>query len=161
MAMSKALQNRQWWAEAGNLRKARWLAEPTWFNRDHSPGITCNDKVRNGHTRSDYTLSQEFDHEPLRFTFHAQLRMAQRNLSDEDIYNVLLYGETWYKAGAIIMYLRRKDIPLARRSDQRWQRLIGATVVVTCKGEQVVLTAYRNRRFGLHQIKRKPDYGWN
>ena len=86
--------------------------------------------------------------------------MAQRNLSDEEVAVVLLYGQIWHKAGAVISYLRQKDLPQAAQSDQRWQQLIGA-IVVTTTDERIVLTAYRNRRSGLRKIKRKPDYGWN
>jgi len=84
--------------------------------------------------------------------------MAQRNLSEEEISYVLLHGQAWHKAGAVITHLRRKDIPQA---DRGRQELIGATVVIEPDNRQTVLTVYRNRRAGLGKIKRKPDYGWN
>lgn len=94
----------------------------------------------------------------LHLTGHAKRRLAQRNLSNEEIGYVLLYGQTWHKAGATITFLREKDIPFADCADQRLHQLIGA-IVITTDSEQVVLTAYRNRRSGLHKIKQKPDYG--
>lgn len=91
-------------------------------------------------------------------THHAEHRQAQRNLSDRDIAYVLLYGQRFHKAGAVIVHLRAKDLPYADRADQRCQKLVGTTVVLTRTGRRRVLTAYRNRRSGLRHIKRKQDY---
>lgn len=93
-------------------------------------------------------------------TAHAKLRMAQRNLSNEEVSYVLLYGQSWHKAGATITYLREKDMPFADQAEQKLQRLIGAIVVTTTDSDRVILTAYRNRRSGLRNIKHKSDYGW-
>lgn len=89
------------------------------------------------------------------WTQHAEQRAIQRNLPDEALEVVLLYGETLHRAGAVIYFLRRRDVmsdDAARSSSGRW---IGATVILDST-QQRVLTVYRNRR-GLRRLKRKPD----
>ncbi len=85
-------------------------------------------------------------------THHAEWRMAQRNLSLDDILLVLDYGERFYRAGAIFFYLRKCDIPdeLLRE----YGRLEGTTVVISREMPRV-LTVYRNRQKGLRRVKRK------
>ena len=104
--------------------------------------------------------NQFYDHlsHTLGTTRHAEYRKAQRNLSDRDIDYVLLYGQRFNKAGAVLVHLRAKDLPYLDRADQRCQKLVGTTVVLTKQGRRRVLTAYRNRRSGLRHIKRKIGY---
>lgn len=85
-------------------------------------------------------------------THHAEWRMAQRNLSLEDILIVLDYGERLYRAGAVFFFLRKCDIPKELR--RKFGRLEGTTVVMS-RETPLVLTVYRNRQKGLRHVKRK------
>jgi hypothetical protein len=58
----------------------------------------------------------------------------------------------------VIVHLRGKDIPRWRQHDRRYARLEGTTVVLG-RDREVVITAYRNREGGLHEIKCKRRYG--
>lgn len=88
---------------------------------------------------------------------HTQLRMAQRNLSLDDVRYVLEYAHKLHKAGALIFYLRKKDIPPWDRSNARLSRLAG-TAVVAARDGRVIVTTWRNLRSGLHHLKKKPDF---
>lgn len=161
MAKSKALQSQQWWEEIGNSTKVRCTVQPLWLDRARWQILPKPKETNNKQSEPIFIYDNNAATSAIRLTAHAELRLAQRNLSIDEIGYVLLYGQTWHKAGAVIKYLRRKDIPGTDQADQRRQRLIGATVVLTADGERVVLTAYRNRRCGLKKIKTKPEYGWN
>ena len=88
---------------------------------------------------------------------HTQLRMAQRNLSLDDVQYVMEYAQKLHKAGALIFYLRKKDIPTWDQPNARIARLAGTAVVVTRDG-RLVMTTWRNLRTGLHHVKKKPDF---
>jgi len=96
-------------------------------------------------------------------TGHAEQRMAQRNVSLQDIRFVLEHGERLHRAGAVFFHLGKCNIPKAQR--RRADRLEG-TVVVLSRDHPVILTVYRNRQGGLGRIKRKaarsryPKYLW-
>jgi hypothetical protein len=157
MARSKAWQAQQWWTEINSLTRGRCIAQFDW-DEPTSQSVIARSKPVNNYPPASTQSSFAYVDMALAPTWHAQQRMAQRNLSAAEIEYVLLYGQSWHKAGAIIVYLRRKDLPSSDQLDQRWQQLIGTTVVMSTISERVVLTAYRNRRSGLRQIKRKPDY---
>jgi hypothetical protein len=89
-----------------------------------------------------------------RLTHHARKRMAQRNVTDEDLGLVLKYGARVYAAGAVFYYLGATHIPPHRRNDPSLTRLHGATIVLAAD-HSCVLTVYRNRQNGLRYIKRK------
>lgn len=156
MAAQKATQAKEWWEEinAANLKTTTpsvFLAQRC--RRAKGKNSRCFDS----HAALSAGLPNQVS---VYFTRHAQQRMAQRNLSDEEIKYVLLHGQTWHKAGVIIMHLRQKDIPRTNQTDQRCQQLIGATVILSTGNRSTVITAYRDRQSGLKQIKNKPDYGW-
>lgn len=90
-------------------------------------------------------------------SMHAYLRGAQRNLLPEDIEYVERWGQEFRRDGAVITYLRDRDIPHEDRADDRRMRLAG-TAVVKSPGRETCITTWRNRRRGLKVIKRKPDY---
>ena len=160
MAISKALQAQQWWAEIGQSTTIKCRAQPTWLERARWQTEPITGNVHEVYAETASFSADEFADQHLHLTAHAKLRLAQRNLSIDEINYVLLYGQAWHKAGAVINYLRRKDIPKADRADQRRKRLIGTTVVMV-ESKPTVLTAYRNPRSGLRRIKRKPNYGWH
>lgn len=90
-------------------------------------------------------------------TNHAQTRMAQRNLTLEDVYFVLENGQRIHRAGAIFFFLGKRNIPEKLRSDQEHVRLEGS-VVVTSRRLPRIITVYRNRSNGLRRIKRKVQW---
>jgi hypothetical protein len=80
--------------------------------------------------------------------------MAQRNVSERDIAFILCYGQKLHRAGAIVFYLRQRDIPPDKQADEDYARLEG-TAVVTNRHFSRILTVYRNRQSGLRHIKQK------
>lgn len=78
----------------------------------------------------------------LELSEHAQLRMAQRNLSVEDLEYVLQNGQSGYVSGARYYYLGKRDIPEPDQHDSRTSQIEGATFLVS---DNTVITAYRNR----------------
>jgi hypothetical protein len=82
---------------------------------------------------------------------HAVTRMAQRNLSAEDVEYVIQFGCRVWSGGALHYFLRYNDIPKVDR--KRVQRLEGTTVLMDRSG-QYIITVYRNRR-GLKGIRQK------
>jgi hypothetical protein len=92
-----------------------------------------------------------------RLTKHAQLRVAQRNLDQEAIEYVICYGERLHRAGALIYFLRKRDIPVWDQVDPECSRLAGTAVILTKDGRQVI-TSWRNQKNGLRKIKKKPKF---
>ncbi len=90
------------------------------------------------------------------YSQHALRRCAQRNLALDDIHYIMLYGEFFHKAGSVIYFLRDCDVPILDRANSRRMRLVGSAVICSPDGEKM-LTAWRNRKYGLSKIKRKPD----
>lgn len=85
---------------------------------------------------------------------HAGKRMAQRNISLEDIDFVLDHGQRLHKAGAVFFFLGKSDIP--RKWQRRFERLEGTTLVMSTE-TSTLITVYRNRQKGLRHVKRKAD----
>lgn len=90
-------------------------------------------------------------------TDHARQRMAQRNVSKQQLSFILEHGQETHCAGARLVYLRRKDIPESCRRVDKFARLEGVTVVLS-SDSPTVMTLWRNRRHGLRHIRRKPRY---
>lgn len=90
-------------------------------------------------------------------TQHAALRTAQRNLSAEQLNYVMAHGRKFRQAGALIIYLRKRDIPEWDRPIDRWMRLAGTAVILTRDGRRII-TVWRNRQKGLRRIKRKEKH---
>ena len=97
----------------------------------------------------------------LNLTQHAVLRMAQRNISLDDLEYVLEHGERVHKTGVTIYILRKRDIPQNDRKKSEITRLEG-TVVLTGfsqDGNLEVITMYRNKSaFRTLRCKEKYDY---
>jgi len=93
----------------------------------------------------------------IKFTDHSTVRAAQRNLSGEEVYYVMHYGKQFHKAGALICFLRRRDIPEWDQCNDRLIKLVGTAVILTKDG-RTVITVWRNRKQGLKKIKRKPEF---
>ena len=91
-------------------------------------------------------------------TMHAGCRQAQRNLSNRDIAFVFAYGRHVRAAGALHIFLGRRDIPKASDVARHFSHLEGTVLVVDdTAGVPVLITAYRNRH-GLKAIRLKTKY---
>jgi hypothetical protein len=160
MATSKALQAKAWWDTLRVSGSASKFVRPKLPGRVRHQTDLRTRQANSAQPQSGSLRLQQTLKDKIRVTGHAEYRQAQRNFSDQDIIYVLLYGQIFHKAGAVLTHLREKDLPYPDRANQRYQKLIGTTVVMTKDQSQFVLTLYRNRRDGLQHIKRKPDYGW-
>jgi len=91
------------------------------------------------------------------YSNHALVRLAHRNLNPDEIDYVIQYGQCFHQAGALIYYLRKRDLPAWDRLDDHWLRLAGTAVILTKDGRRVI-TTWRNPQRGLKHIKCKPKY---
>ena len=90
---------------------------------------------------------------------HADRRLAQRNLSFDDVRYVFAHGRVHHAGKAMFVYLGLRDIPADDRRDDHIRRLEGTVLVLDpCTGQHLT-TAYRNRRKGSRDIKRKSKHG--
>ena len=92
-----------------------------------------------------------------KLNWHARQRSAQRNVSAAEVQYVIDHGQRFHKAGALIYFLRRCDVPEDDLNDDERTRLMGTAVILTKDGRRVI-TIWRNRRDGLKHIKHKPKY---
>ncbi len=90
---------------------------------------------------------------------HAGRRLAQRNLSDRDVSYVLSHGRLIHRGHARFVHLGRRDIPADHLRDDRIRRLEGTILVLDAYSGEHLTTAYRNRRRGIRDIKRKLKRG--
>ena len=88
----------------------------------------------------------------LQITRHAQQRLAQRALSFADLRYIFQHGHLYRTSDARIYYLRQVDIPQGQ--ERQSARLVGAAAI-TCKEQAFLITAWRNRKNGLRNIRRK------
>lgn len=95
------------------------------------------------------------DRHPPSITHHAARRLAQRNLDSFDVSYVAIHGRAHYAAHALFIHLGRRDIPAEDFKVDRIRRLEGTILVLDPGDGRVLATAYRNRRSGSRNIKRK------
>lgn len=86
------------------------------------------------------------------FSEHCRERMAQRNVSDEDVRYIVARGVMEYRTGVQCFTLPRRSIPADERSERA---SLQSLVVLVCDG--YVITVYRNRN-PLRHIRRKAKY---
>jgi hypothetical protein len=86
---------------------------------------------------------------------HALQRLAQRNLTYRDVEYVLSHGRQIRNGKALFIYLGRRDIPARDQRESAWARLEGTILVLDSGTGSHLTTAYRNRRHGIKDIKRK------
>lgn len=86
---------------------------------------------------------------------HAVRRLAQRNLSYDDVHYVFSNGRLYHTGKALFIHLGLRDIPSADRREDQFRRLEGTVLVLDPSTGQHLTTAYRNRRHGSRDIKRK------
>lgn len=95
------------------------------------------------------------DHHLASISGHAMVRLAQRNLSQADIDYVFEHGRRVRNGKAMFVHLGRRDIPDDDRRLTRFSRLEGTVLVLDAYSGCHLTTAYRNRRSGIRDIKRK------
>jgi hypothetical protein len=120
------------------------------FYQDKPPSRSSSSGLRDGKTNKEGFAMIDF-------TQHAQLRAAQWNLQSDEVDYVIRHGEHYHQAGALIYYLRHRDIPWQDRQVDRWMRLEGTAIILSKDGQRVI-TVWRNQRDGLNRIKRKPKF---
>lgn len=86
------------------------------------------------------------------FTDHCRERMAQRNVSEDDVRFIVARGLLEYRTGVQCYTLPRRSIPAEERSERA---SLESLVVLVCDG--CVITVYRNRRPQRH-VRRKAKY---
>ncbi len=99
------------------------------------------------------------EHAIATISIHAGRRLAQRNLSPEDVRYVFTHGRLHHRGKACFVHLGLRDIPTEHRREDRIRRLEGTVLVLDPDSGQHLTTAYRNRRTGSRDIKRKPKRG--
>jgi len=91
---------------------------------------------------------------------HAVLRMAQRNVSLDDLRYVIEHGICINRTGIAVYILRKRDIPSADRSKSKLTRLEGTVVLTgqTKNGDMKIITTYRDKcAFKMFRCKAKYD----
>lgn len=86
---------------------------------------------------------------------HACRRLAQRNLTVEDVQYVYAHGRIHHRGKATFIHLGLRDIPEEDRRDDRFRRLEGTVLVLDPDTGCHLTTAYRNRQRGSRDIRRK------
>lgn len=95
------------------------------------------------------------DHHLESVSLHATQRLAQRNLTYRDIEYVLSHGRRIRNGKALFICLGRRDIPAHDLRENKLRRLEGTVLVLDPVSGSHLTTAYRNRRSGIRDIKRK------
>jgi hypothetical protein len=86
---------------------------------------------------------------------HASRRLAQRNLTADDVQYVYTHGRVHHTGKATFVHLGLRDIPEDDRRDDRFRRLEGTILVLDPSTGCHLTTAYRNRQRGSRDIRRK------
>ena len=86
---------------------------------------------------------------------HASRRLAQRNLTTEDVQYVYAHGRVHHNGKATFVHLGLRDIPAQDRREDRYRRLEGTVLVLDPVTGCHLTTAYRNRQRGSRDIRRK------
>jgi hypothetical protein len=86
---------------------------------------------------------------------HASRRLAQRNLTTDDVHYVYAHGRLHHTGKATFVHLGLRDIPEEDRRDDRYRRLEGTVLVLDPNNGCHLTTAYRNRQRGSRDIRRK------
>ena len=86
---------------------------------------------------------------------HASQRLAQRNLTTDDVHYVYTHGRVHHNGKATFIHLGLRDIPREDLRDDRFRRLEGTVLVLDPGTGCHLTTAYRNRQRGSRDIRRK------
>jgi hypothetical protein len=85
----------------------------------------------------------------LALTNHARQKMAERRITELEVDTVLNYGRVFYKDGARIFTVGRREAASLPLSERQRRSTEGIQVVVSNDGS--ILTVYRNRN--LHKLR--------
>ena len=88
-------------------------------------------------------------------TGHGAERQRRRGITDDQLDFTLRYGTRLHVTGAVLYYLRRRDIPLWVGAEYA-ARVHGTVAVVSQEG--ALVTTYRNPKI-LHRLKKRPRRG--
>ena len=88
-------------------------------------------------------------------SLHASQRLAQRNLTWDDVHYVFQHGRQHHSGKALFVHLGKRDIPATDLRDSAIRRLEGTVLVLDPSTGVHLTTAYRNRRRGSKDIKHK------
>lgn len=86
------------------------------------------------------------------FSDHCRERMAQRNVSEEDVRYIVSRGAWEYRTGVLCFTLPRRSIPEEERS---LRSSLESLVILVHDG--YVITVYRNKR-PMRHVRRKAKY---
>ena len=86
------------------------------------------------------------------YSDHCRVRMAQRNVSEDDVRYIVSRGVMERRTGVQCFTLPRRSIPAADRPERA---SLESLVVLVCDG--CVITVYRNRH-PLRHVRRKAKY---
>jgi hypothetical protein len=86
------------------------------------------------------------------FSDHCRERMAQRNVSEEDVRYIVSRGACEYRTGVLCFTLPRRSIPAEERS---LRASLESLVILVHDG--YVITVYRNKR-PMRHVRRKAKY---
>jgi hypothetical protein len=70
---------------------------------------------------------------------------------------IMAYGQIFHRAGAVICFLRKRDIPEEDQANSSRVRLVG-TALVFSQDNNSLITIWRNRQSGLKRIKQKGEF---
>ena len=87
-------------------------------------------------------------------TGHSTERQRRRGITDDQLDFTLRYGTRLHVTGAVLYYLRRRDIPAWVELDYA-ARVHGTVAVVSRDG--ALLTTYRNPKV-LRRLKKRPRW---
>jgi hypothetical protein len=90
------------------------------------------------------------------YTFHALDRLAQRNLTHDEIDFIVRHGYRLRKAGAVFYQMRTRCMPDHVPPNDPLRRLVGTTVVLS-PDEQTLITAYRDEKW-FKRDRKKTKY---
>jgi hypothetical protein len=93
----------------------------------------------------------------VQFSQHSLQRAAQRNISPDEVEYIMTYGQIFHRAGAVIYFLRKRDIPEEDQVYASRVRLVG-TALIFSQDNNSLITIWRNRKSGLKRIKQKGEF---
>lgn len=85
-------------------------------------------------------------------TGHAAERQRRRGITDDQLDLTLRYGTRLHVTGAVLYYLRGRDMPRGLSAEYA-ARVRGTVAVVSRDG--ALVTTYRNPKI-LHRLKKRP-----
>lgn len=89
-----------------------------------------------------------------KFTSHAKIRSAERNIPLSQVEKVIAWGCTEYRAGLCFHLMRTRDLP--KEFYKQLKNLVGLVVITNQEGK--VVTCYKSNPQALHRIRKLKKY---